>query len=145
MSERQTITPGLSYDDAPAAIAFLCQAFGFEERYRLEMPDGTIGHAELAIDDAIVSLATTWEAGGMAPPHRLPAVHGQLVVDVPDVDRHYERARAAGATIAEAPSDQFHGSRTYRAIDPEGHRWIFSQHLREVSVDELRAAVAEEG
>jgi uncharacterized glyoxalase superfamily protein PhnB len=52
------------------------------------------------------------------------------MVVVDDVDAHHERARAAGATIAAAPADQPHGSRIYRAVDPEGHRWIFSQPIR---------------
>ena len=48
-------------------------------------------------------------------------------VQLPDgLDEHCERARAAGATIAAEPEDQFYGDRTYRAIDPEGHRWTFA-------------------
>ena len=37
---RQRVIPMFAYADAPAALEFLCKAFGFEERYRLEMPDG---------------------------------------------------------------------------------------------------------
>ncbi len=44
--DRQVITPMLVYDDAPAAIEFLCRAFGFDEQSRFDMPDGTIGHAD---------------------------------------------------------------------------------------------------
>ena len=144
MSEaRQVFTPSLAYDDAPAAIEFLCRAFGFEEKFRLAMPDGSIGHAELGIGGAIVYVATTWEAGGMASPQNLPAVHGQVHCEVPDVDAHYERASREGAVIAEAPEDQFHGSRSYRAMDLEGHRWIFSQFLREIPETELQAMVDE--
>lgn len=141
MSDRSTVLPGLAYDDAPAAIEFLCRAFGFEERFRLDMPDGSIGHAELSIGNGAISLATTWEAGNFCPPHRLSAVHSQIQIEVDDVDAHYERAKGEGAIIAEPPEDQFHGSRSYRAMDPEGHRWIFNQHLREVSVEEMEAVV----
>ncbi len=137
------IVPMLAYDDAPAAIDFLCRAFGFEERFRLPMPDGTIGHAELALEgtDATINVATTWRDGGMAPPEELPAVHSQVQCHVPDVDAHYARAKAAGATVIAVPEDQFYGARIYRAIDLEGHRWIFSQQLREVSEEEMLAAV----
>ena len=124
--DRQVITPMLVYDDAPAAMDFLCRAFGFEERSRFDMPDGKIGHAELSFGGAKIALATTWTEGGMASPWTLPAVHSQVYCEVPDVDAHYERAKAEGATIAEAPGEPSHGSRTYRALDLEGHRWVFA-------------------
>jgi PhnB protein len=136
----QTIVPYLSYDDAPAAIAFLCDAFGFEERYRLAMPDGRIGHAELCYGDNLLMLASAYPEMGFSSPAKLAAVHVQLHVDVDDVDAHFARARAAGATIAAEPADQPYGDRVYRVVDPEGHRWIFACHVRDVSEDEIRAA-----
>jgi uncharacterized glyoxalase superfamily protein PhnB len=63
-------------------------------------------------------------------PRDLPARHGQIYCLVDDVDAHYRRARAAGATIASEPEDQPHGSRIYRALDPEGHRWIFAAPIK---------------
>ena len=121
----QRIVPMLSYADAAAAIEFLTKAFGFEERFRMAMPDGRIGHAELALGDAVVMLASEWPAGGVVSPKRLPYVHSQLYVQVDDVDAHFSRALAEGATIATKPGDQDYGERTYRAIDTEGQRWIF--------------------
>lgn len=50
-----------------------------------------------------------------------------------DLDAHCARARAAGAVIAAEPGDQFYGDRTYRAVDPEGHVWTFSRHVRDVT------------
>jgi uncharacterized glyoxalase superfamily protein PhnB len=63
------------------------------------------------------------ELGFVSPIH-LDGVHSQIHVRVDDVDAHYQRAKAAGATIATAPKDQY-GMRSYRAMDPEGQRWIF--------------------
>lgn len=60
-----------------------------------------------------------------------------------DVDRHCERARAAGATILAEPSDQFYGDRTYRALDLEGHSWTFSARVRQVSRAEAEAALGQ--
>jgi uncharacterized glyoxalase superfamily protein PhnB len=120
----------LPYADAAAAIAFLCRAFGFEERFRYEMPDGRVGHAELALGDDVVMVANVWREGGLASPLELPALHAQIYCRVDDVDAHFARARAAGATLVGAPEDQEHGSRSYRALDPEGHRWIFAGPLR---------------
>lgn len=142
----QVTTPYLSYDDAPAALEFLCKAFGFEELYRLEMPDGRIGHAELALaGTTAVMLASAYSEMGLASPLTLPAVHSQVQCTVDDVDAHFERAKAAGATVVAAPEDQFYGDRIYRAVDPEGHRWIFSTHVRDVSVEDLKNAVKEMG
>ncbi len=128
----QRIVPYLAYADAPAAIEFLCGAFGFEERFRLPMPDGSIGHAEIVYEGHVLMLASAPAEMGFASPKDLSGVHSQVYCRVDDVDAHYERAKAAGATIATAPKDQ-HGERAYRAMDPEGHRWIFSTPLREVS------------
>jgi uncharacterized glyoxalase superfamily protein PhnB len=121
----------LAYADAPAAIEFLTKAFGFEERFRMELPDGSVGHAELGLgDEVVVMLASEWPAGGLVSPLKLPAVHAQIHVRVDDVDAHHACARAEGATIAAEPADQDYGERSYRAIDPEGHRWIFGMPLR---------------
>jgi uncharacterized glyoxalase superfamily protein PhnB len=89
---RQRIFPMLAYNDAPAAIDFLCGAFGFTERERMKMPDGTIGHAEIVLNGNVVMLATTWKAGGMASPKDIPGVPSQLFCDVDDVDAHYRHA-----------------------------------------------------
>lgn len=121
----QKASPYLSYDDAPGAIDFLCRAFGFEERFRYPMEDGRLGHAELDLEGGVLMLASAYEEMGFASPRNLEAHHAQIHWWVEDVDAHYERARAAGATIAAEPDEQ-HGSRMYRAMDPEGHRWIFA-------------------
>jgi PhnB protein len=136
----QSIVPYLAYEDAASAIAFLCQAFGFEEIYRLPMPDGRIGHAELGFQGNVLMLASSYPELGFVSAAKLPSVHSQLSIRVDDVDAHCARARAAGATIAAEPKDQPHGDREYRAVDPEGHRWSFSTPIRAMTPDEIRAA-----
>jgi uncharacterized glyoxalase superfamily protein PhnB len=139
----QRIVPYLSYADAPAAIEFLCRAFGFEEGFRLEMGDGRIGHAELTLGGNVLMLASTYPEMGLQSPAELPALHSQLQIDVDDVDAHHARAREAGATIAAEPEDQFYGARTYRAVDLEGHVWTFSSQVRDVSRAEAEAAIGQ--
>src|SRR5258708_2652954 len=119
------------YAHAPAGLSFLCEAFGFEERLRMAMDDGRIGHAEIGYQDNIVMLATVWREAGMASPLELSGVHSQIFCRVDNVDAHYEKARAAGATIVAQPADQPYGERMYRAVDPEGHRWILASPLAE--------------
>ncbi|MDE2966408.1 MAG: VOC family protein [Chloroflexota bacterium] len=138
---RQRIVPALSYDDAPAMIEFLCRAFGFTERFRLDMPDGTIGHASLLSGEDEVTLASAFPEGGLGGPGRLPHLHASVMVYVDDVDAHYARAVAEGATILQEPEDQFFGDRTYRAEDPEGGCWWFHQELERLTGDQVQATL----
>ncbi len=126
----QRVVPYLAYADAPAAIEFLCRAFGFEEHSRFAMPDGRIGHAELTLGGSMLMLASVYEEMGFASPRDLQALPGQVYCQVDDADAHHAHAREAGATIAAEPADQY-GSRSYRAVDLEGHRWIFSAPLEQ--------------
>lgn len=130
------IMPMLTYADAPAAIEFLCRAYGFRQRFRLDMPDGRVGHAELVLDDGVIALASEFEGFGTSP-LRLDGHASQLFCYVDDVDAHFARARAEGATITCEPADQFYGDRIYRTIDPEGHHWIFATHVRDVPPEEM--------
>jgi PhnB protein len=86
-----------------------------------------VTHASLKLGDATVML------GSPGPDFRNPEALGgatqNLYVDVEDVDRHYERAREAGATIIEEPTDTFYGARRCGAEDPEGHQWYFAEEL----------------
>lgn len=139
-----TVIPMIAYQDASAALEWLAKAFGFRERTRFTMPDGSIGHAEMEIgDDGMIMLAEpsphyqgptrhaeTCEAARQwsAVPYVIDGVH----VYVDDVDAHFAQARESGATILSEPEDTGHG-RSYRAADPEGHRWMFDQRPSAVS------------
>lgn len=124
-SGTQRFVPMLGYRDAAAAIPFLCKAFGFEERFRYPMPDGSIGYAELGYGESVVALASADQAFGFVSPKDLPAQHCQIKCIVDDVDAHFGTAREAGATVIAEPQNHY-GERMYRAVDIEGHRWIFS-------------------
>jgi uncharacterized glyoxalase superfamily protein PhnB len=123
------LTPYLAYADAPKAIDFLRRAFGFEERMRYPMPDGSIGHAELTYGDSVLMLASASKGFGFTSPRDLPSVHAQTHCRVDDVAAHCARAREAGATIVAEPVFD-HGVHMYRALDLEGHRWIFAEEER---------------
>lgn len=138
----QRIVPSLSYRDPGAAVDFLCRAYGFVELYRMAMPDGSIGHAELTFGgpDQLLMLSGEWEPAGIGSPLGLSGTHGQLLCYVDDVDAHHQRAHAAGATIVSEPADQPHGDRSYRTKDPEGHLWMFATRLREMTPAEVAEA-----
>jgi uncharacterized glyoxalase superfamily protein PhnB len=134
----QRIVPFIGYEDAAGAIAWLERAFGFAENRAARYEDGeTITHAELDLDGATIFLSTP---EGYASPRRMresselarraydnPWVIDGLFVEVDDLDAHFGRARAAGATILREPEDPGIGQRIYSAEDPEGHRWMFGQ------------------
>jgi PhnB protein len=137
----QRIVPFIGYEDAAAAIEWLGRAFGFVELAgsRQTAEDGTIGHAELAHEGATIYLSTPPE---YASPRRMremselagraydnPWVIDGHFVEVDDVDAHYARAVAAGATILRKPEEPGIGYRIYTAEDLEGHRWMFGQKL----------------
>ena len=141
---RQRIVPALSYDDAPAMIEFLCRAFGFAERFRLDMPDGSVGHCSLIIEGEEVTLASAYPEGGLGGPGRLPHLHASVMVYVDDVDAHHAQAAAEGATIAQEVQEDSVLRRpimtSYRAMpDPEGGIWWFHQELEAVSAEEAQA------
>ena len=131
------VIPYLCYEDVAAALRWLADAFGLQEGFRVEGPDGKVNHAEMRIGDGVVMM------GCPGPQYRNPkhvgAVTQSLMVYVDDVDAHYARARNAGATILAPPEDQFYGDRRYGAEDPEGHHWYFAQHVRDVSEEEMKA------
>ena len=127
----QRIIPYLGYRDCPMALDFLRDAFGFEERFRMPMPDGRVGHAEMVLGDHVIMLASAWEEAGQLSPLDLAGVHTIIYCLVDDVDAHDRKARAAGAVVVAEPEDQSHGARSYRAVDPEGHRWIFATLIHE--------------
>ena len=105
----QRIIPYLLYADAPAACDFLCTAFGFTERFRFEMGEGQLGHAELAMGDSVVMLATAPPDTGFASPKDLPGQSAFVTCYVDDVDTHREAAIAAGAEVEEAVAHQSPG------------------------------------
>jgi uncharacterized glyoxalase superfamily protein PhnB len=137
----QRIVPMIAYEDAAAAIDWLTEAFGFRERegQRYTAGDGTVTHAELERDGAIVMLATP-NADYQGPKrHRQtcgaarrwqdnPWVIDGLFVVVDDVEAHHAQALAAGAAVLRALEDSAEaGMRLYTAEDLEGHRWMFGQ------------------
>jgi uncharacterized glyoxalase superfamily protein PhnB len=123
----------LTYDDAPAALDWLEEAFGFERSSVHEGPDGTIAHAELTYGDGMIMLGNAGDNGlGMKTPRELGAVtQGVYVIVDEGINRHYERARSAGAEIVRALHDTDYGSRDYMARDPEGNLWSFGTYRPE--------------
>lgn len=126
-SELPNIFPALRYKDAPAAIEWLGDAFGFAKRAVIDGPKGTIAHAELQLGTGMVMLGS--ESNDDDRPFGSHAGQGWIYVVIDDPDAHFERAKAAGAEIVMELTDTDYGSRDYSARDPEGNLWSFGTYL----------------
>ena len=123
------IVPCLSYRDAPAAIAWLKEAFGFTENMVVPGPDDTIAHAQLSLGNGMVMVGSERDDElQMRIPCDLGGVTQSIYVVVEDADAHYAQAVAAGAEIVRELEDTPYGSRDYSARDPEGHLWNFGTY-----------------
>jgi uncharacterized glyoxalase superfamily protein PhnB len=125
----QTIFPVLRYNDARGAIQFLCATFGFIELFSVPESGAVVRHAQLKLGTNVVMLGTVRPDDGMASPEALGVSTQALYVYVDDLDAHFERARAAGARIMNAPAATDFGTREYHARDVEGHLWTFGTFL----------------
>src|SRR5262245_63224289 len=128
------VVPMIAYENGVAALEWLARAFGFQERMRMLGKDGRLAHGEMQVGDGgLIMLATPTPDYEGPRKHRtsceqarkwsaVPWVIDGVLVHVDDVDAHFRRAKAAGATILSEPEDD-PPARRYRAEDLEGHRW----------------------
>ena len=127
-----TVIPTMRYNDAAAAIAWLCEAFGFEKHLVVPGADGTIAHAQLVFGSGMVMIGSAQASefdNLQKPPNALGgAVSQSPYIIVDDADKHYARAVAAGAEIVIEIRDEDYGGRGYSCRDPEGHVWNFGSY-----------------
>jgi uncharacterized glyoxalase superfamily protein PhnB len=135
------ISPGIYYRDASRMIDWLCEAYGFEVRLKVEGEGGSIVHSELTLGDGLIMVGESLgdKARRFETTIQSPLDAGcntqNLMVYVDDADAHCAHARAAGARIVAEPElhdygDDYWADRSYGAIDPEGHLWWFTQRIR---------------
>ena len=140
MAHTPSITPAISYLDPRAALDFLRNAFGFELDLLIEDENGNVAHSQMAYGDGKIMVGTEWSAN-----HKSPKSIGGLCTQTvhmhltENIDAHCETARKAGAEIIAECETQFYGDRTYRAKDPEGHIWTFSQTVEAMTPEEWDA------
>lgn len=122
-----TIMPALRYNDAPAAIDWLCQVLGFEKKVVYPGPNGTVGHAELTLGGGMIMLGSHKDdeyGRGFKSPGEVGGVETRSAyVVVGDADAVYARAQAASAPVVRPIQNTDYGSREFTVKDPEGHSW----------------------
>lgn len=139
------LSPHLVVDDAAAAIDFYVKAFGAVEIGRVPRPDGKLVHAALRVNGFLVMLNDDFPEmsdGKSMTPTSLGGTPVTIHLTVTDVDAKFQRALDAGATVVMPLDDQFWGDRYGMVRDPFGHHWSLGQPVREVSMDEIAAAMS---
>ena len=143
MPNVNSVTPYLICAGAADAIEFYKRAFGAVEMVRLPTPDGRIMHACLRINGSTVMLSDEFADYGMVGPAALTSSPVTIHLMVPDVDAAFARAVEAGATVTMEVADQFWGDRYGSIRDPFGHSWSLATHVRDMTPEEIRKAMAE--
>ena len=131
---KATVIPCLRYRDAPAAIDWLCQTFGFEKQLVVPNQDGSIAHAQLSFGNGMIMLGSVLKAETefgrlMKQPDEIAGAETQSsYIVVLDADAMYARAKAAGAKIVIEIKDEDYGGRGFSCYDLEGHLWNFGTY-----------------
>lgn len=134
------ISSSAHYRDPARMIDWLCLAFGFEVRLKVEGEGGRIEHSELTYGDGVIMVGGEHRGQArfgtdMLSPLSAGGNTQCMMIYVDDADAHCARARAAGAPIVSEPQvhdygDDYWADRSYGCLDPEGHVWWISQRLR---------------
>jgi PhnB protein len=130
------IVPSINYADIPRAVEWLERVFGFRERSEARLTWASGSMTWLEVGASLFHISTpdeSWPGGTGSV-----SSGAVMKVYVDDVDRHFARAKAEGATIVSEPQEGFWGGRTYRVLDPEGHRWEISQGGRDLAAEHWR-------
>ncbi len=142
-----TLTPHIVVGDAKKAIEFYKRAFGAQVLYVHHTPDGKVMHATLKIGDSPFMLNDEFPSMGARSPQALGGSPVTINIYVEDVDRLFNQAVSAGATVKMPLMDQFWGDRFGHIVDPFGHQWSLATHKEDVSPEEMekrgKAAFAE--
>src|ERR1700694_3435426 len=134
-----TLTAPIVVKDASKAIEFYQRAFGAKSDGGIfKTPDGKVMHAELEIGDSRLMLADEFPGmGSCKSPQTLGGTTTTLNIYVEDVDRLFNQAVAAGATVTMPLANQFWGDRYGQVTDPFGHSWALGQHVEDVAPEEM--------
>ena len=135
------LSPHLVCAGAAKAIEFYKKAFGATENMRLPGKDGKLAHASLQINGSTVMLTDEAPEWGSLSPLALKGSPVTIHLMVEDVDAAVARAVKAGATLKMAVADMFWGDRYGSVTDPFGHHWSIATHQRDMSVEEIEAAM----
>jgi len=122
------VYPSLTYDDAPGAIEWLCEVFGFKKRLVVAGEGNLVVHSELSFGNAVVMVSSPKPDVNRVSPRHLRGVAQTLSLFTADPGAHHDAAVAAGAVVMRPLQTESFGARGYMVRDPEGHVWYFSDY-----------------
>ncbi|HZS00101.1 MAG TPA: VOC family protein [Chloroflexota bacterium] len=130
------LIPSLAVSDTRQTLEWF-ERLGFRAAFTMAMPDGTIGHAHVVRNGVHVMF------GPSCADSRPGSTGMQLYINLrgEHVDDLYERARQEGLTITMTPTDQFWGDRIFNVVHPDGYTFIFAEHVRDATPEEMQAAM----
>jgi PhnB protein len=137
-----SVTPYLIFNGASDAIGFYKKAFGATEVFRMNGPDGRIGHAEIKIGNAMIMLSDEAPQMGALSPKTIGGSPVSIYLYVDNVDNVVDQAVSAGAKLVRPVEDQFYGDRVGGLEDPFGYKWYVGTHIEDVSEEELKKRAA---
>ncbi len=140
----QTVTTSIVVRNAAQAIDYYKKAFGAKEMFRMTLPDGnTVMHAELKIGDSVFMMGDEMPQMKSMSPQSIGGTSMSFYTYVKDVDKVFNQAVAAGATVAMPVTDMFWGDRMGQLMDPYGHMWSLASRKRNLSKKEMNRAAQE--
>ncbi|MRW89390.1 VOC family protein [Duganella sp. FT80W] len=142
--DMHTVTPHLVCEGAAAAIEFYKKAFNAVELMRLPGPNGRVMHAGIKIGDSTIMLADDFPEYGGLGPKALKGSPVTLHLYVLDTDAAFQQAVDAGASVRMPPADMFWGDRYAQVTDPFGHHWSIATHIKDLTPEEMMAAMQQQ-
>lgn len=133
----------LTVRDSDEASTWYQHAFGAEELSRLLVPGGRLIHVQVRIGTLTLMLADEFPEMNSFGPQHFGGTYGAVYLHVGDADVAWQRALGAGATVIRPLRDAYWGEREGQLLDPFGHRWGLTQHLRDVPLTELQRLTTE--
>jgi len=138
-----TITPHLVVVGAEQALEFYKKAFGAQVAGVHKTPDGKVMHAEFKIGDSKLMLNDEFPGMGSLSPKTLGGSPVVLNLYLDDIDKIFNQAVSAGATVTMPLANQFWGDRYGQIKDPFGHIWALGQHVEDVAPEEMERRARE--
>jgi uncharacterized glyoxalase superfamily protein PhnB len=140
----QVVIPHLVCEGAADALEFYKKAFNAVETMRMPAPNGRLMHAAITIGESTLMLADDFPEHGGLGPKALKGSPVTLHITSPDVDAAFKQAVDAGASVRMPPADMFWGDRYCQVTDPFGHHWSIATHVKDMSPDEMMAAMKQQ-
>ncbi|MEE9374188.1 MAG: VOC family protein [Saprospiraceae bacterium] len=115
----QTVIPYIRIENPRGFIKWTEAVFGAQENEVVTSDDGTVRHAQILIDDAIIMMSTARE--------EWPVDNASFYIYVDSTAQTYQKAIEMGAKSVFEPFDEDYGAKSAGLKDPFGNHWWLSE------------------